>query len=123
MDHRIYQLQNHPLTLVKQKKAISNSPVKSFKDELSQATSPLKLSKHATQRLDERKIDIPPNRWREIEQKVAEAKSKGVKDSLVLMNNAALIVSTTNNTVITAMNRDEAHSQIFTNINGTILID
>ena len=47
----------------------------------------------------------------------------GVTDSLVLTKEAALVVSAKNNTVITAMGRDEASSQIFTNINGTILID
>ena len=47
----------------------------------------------------------------------------GVKESLVLVDDAALIVSAKNNTVITAMNRAEATAQIFTNINGTILMD
>ncbi|MFJ7939954.1 hypothetical protein ACIQYG_15760 [Peribacillus sp. NPDC096622] len=35
----------------------------------------------------------------------------------------ALIVSTVNNKVITVMDRDEATSQIFTNINETIILD
>lgn len=47
----------------------------------------------------------------------------GVKESLVLLNDAALIVSAKNNTVITAMNRKEATEQIFTNINGTIIMN
>ncbi|PEZ81367.1 hypothetical protein CN380_10640 [Bacillus sp. AFS017274] len=34
-----------------------------------------------------------------------------------------LLVSTKNNKVITVMDRDEATSQIFTNINGTIILD
>ena len=47
----------------------------------------------------------------------------GIKESLVLLNNAALIVSAKNNTVITAMDREEAIDQIFTNINGTIIMN
>ncbi|WP_241663243.1 hypothetical protein [Peribacillus simplex] len=39
-----------------------------------------------------------------------------VTESLVITENAALIVSTKNNKVITVMYRDEATSQIFTNI-------
>lgn len=83
----------------------------------------LTVSKHAKERLIQRGIDIDTNRWRVIEEKVAEAKKMGVKDSLVLLQDAALIVSAKNNTVITAMARDEASTQIFTNINGTIIID
>ena len=59
----------------------------------------------------------------QIGEKVKEAKTMGVKESLVLVDDAALIVSAKNNTVITAMNRAEATAQIFTNINGTILMD
>jgi flagellar operon protein len=54
---------------------------------------------------------------------VQEARKMGVNDSLVLLTDAALIISAKNNTVITAMGREEASSQIFTNINGTILMD
>ena len=55
--------------------------------------------------------------------KVTEARSKGVNDSLVLMDQAALIVSAKNATVITAMNRTEAKNQLFTNIDGTIVLN
>lgn len=83
----------------------------------------LTLSKHAKERLIQRDIHISDNRWEQIEQRVNEAKKLGVKDSLVLLDNAALIVSARNNTVITAMDRQEATTQIFTNINGTIVLE
>lgn len=83
----------------------------------------LSLSKHAQIRLQQRNIDIQPETWKKVEEKVQEAKKMGVKDSLVLLQNAALIVSVKNNVVVTAMGREEANSQIFTNINGTILMD
>jgi flagellar operon protein len=87
------------------------------------ASSNLTLSKHAKERLAQRGIDINQERWLQIEDKVKQAKAKGVSDSLVLLKDAALIVSAKNNTVITAMGRQEAAEQIFTNINGTILMD
>ena len=71
----------------------------------------------------QRNIDIDAVTWSKIESKIQQAKKMGVTDSLVLTDNAALVVSAKNNTVITAMDRAEASSQIFTNINGTILID
>lgn len=123
MDHRIHQLQNHPLSFTPKKNIGGiNQSTLSFKEALAEATE-LKISKHAQKRLDERNISIDQQRWAQINAKVAEAKTKGISDSLVVMDEAALIVNATNNTVITAMNRSEASSQIFTNINGTILID
>lgn len=70
-----------------------------------------------------RGIEFSEAEWGRIAAKVEEAKRKGVTDSLVLTRDAALIVSAKNETVITVLNRDEAASQIFTNINGTIIIN
>nr|WP_285846567.1 TIGR02530 family flagellar biosynthesis protein [Priestia koreensis] len=95
----------------------------SFKEELELVVQPVKISKHADQRIQARNIQIQPEEWQLLEKKMAEAKKMGINDSLVLMKNAALIVSTKNHAVITAMERKEASSQIFTNINGTIVID
>lgn len=89
----------------------------------SEEAKQLKVSKHASNRLQERNIAIDDKQWKKITNKVFEAKSKGVNDSLVLTNNAALIVSAKNATVITAMNRQEAQDQLFTNIDGTIVLE
>lgn len=93
----------------------------SFKDVL-QEQNQLKISKHATERMHERNISINDKQWELIQDKMQEAKDKGVTDSLVVLNDATLVVSTSNNTVVTAMDRHEFSSKIFTNINGTILI-
>ncbi|PID16502.1 flagellar protein [Sporosarcina sp. P34] len=96
----------------------------SFLEHLQQATRPetLKISKHANDRLQERGIQMTDAEWAHISEKVDEAKRKGIRDSLVLTDQAALIVSAKNSTVITAMNRMEAKDQLFTNIDGTILL-
>ena len=88
-----------------------------------QPESNLIVSKHAKERLQQRAIHIDDAHWKQIGDKILEARKKGVTDSLVLLKDAALIVSAKNNTVITAMDRDEARTQIFTNINGTIILD
>ncbi|WP_108669686.1 TIGR02530 family flagellar biosynthesis protein [Peribacillus acanthi] len=101
----------------------------SFSNQLNQEIQkrsqpqPLSFSKHASMRMDQRNISIDVEMQKKIEEKLLQAKNKGVNDSLVLLHNAALIINAKNNTVITAMDRKEAASQIFTNINGTILID
>lgn len=85
--------------------------------------STIKISKHANQRLIERNISIPDDQWKEIQGKMQEARKKGIKDSLIHTQSAALIVNVDHNTVVTAMNRKETSSHIFTNIKGTIIMD
>ncbi|QOY34474.2 TIGR02530 family flagellar biosynthesis protein [Anaerobacillus isosaccharinicus] len=119
--HHLHQL---PRPGVLQKK--HGMPSTSFKTLLNaeiQDKLELKISKHAEKRLQDRGILINDRQWSEISVKMQEAKAKGVNDSLVVLKDAALVVSAKNNTVITALDRDEAKTQIFTNINGTILID
>ena len=86
------------------------------------ADTSLKMSKHANERMEERNIIITDQEWQTINEKVTDAKKKGVNQPLVLMDQAALIVSAKNNTVITVVDRLEAKEQIFTNIDGTIVI-
>ncbi len=121
MDHRLHQINNHPLTLQNKKVQKVTEQAVNFKDVLQNVVG-IKISKHAQKRLVERNIEIAEDSWTKLQEKMIEAKNKGIVDSLVVMNQAALIVNTRNNTVITAMDREEANSQIFTNINGTILI-
>lgn len=122
----------HPI----QSKAVISSKVKPFRAEphnnhkfaahlqnALQPNSKLIVSKHAQERLQQRAIHIDEAHWKQIGDKVLEARKKGVNESLVLLKEAALIVSAKNNTVITAMDREEARTQIFTNINGTIILD
>ncbi|MFC3882568.1 TIGR02530 family flagellar biosynthesis protein [Bacillus songklensis] len=125
MDRRIahsFHTTPIPRPSIKKNVGISNH---SFKDQFcsEMQKTELKISKHARERMNERDIQIGDNEWNELEEKVMEARKKGVNDSLVLMKDVALIVSAKNNTIVTAMNRDETKSQIFTNINGTIVIE
>lgn len=120
MVHRIQHLQQH-FSVQAPKKNEQKQSV-DFNDFLKNAQT-VKISKHANQRLFERNIQINDKQWQVISEKMNEAKQKGVTDSLVVMNNATLLVSTKNNTVVTAMNKEEAAAKIFTNINGTILIN
>lgn len=127
MDKRIYTHHLHQPLLkpnVQPKKSLP--PTSSFKDVLNKQINTeqaLKVSKHAEKRLQDRGIMIDDQKWSMISAKIQEAKTKGVNDSLVVLKDAALVVSAKNNTVITALDRNEAKTQIFTNINGTIIID
>ncbi|MFD1204154.1 TIGR02530 family flagellar biosynthesis protein [Sporosarcina contaminans] len=123
------KIQTHRLPsqpLIRQGTQVNKSiqPQQSFVQHLQQAIEPetLKISKHANERLLERNIHITDAEWARVNEKVNEAKRKGIKESLVLMDQAALIVSAKNATVITAMDRKEAKDQLFTNIDGTIVL-
>lgn len=83
----------------------------------------LTVSKHAQKRLQDRNITISDFSWNKISEKIIEAGQKGIKDSLVIMKDVTLVVNAPNQTVITALDRNESTSQIFTNINGAIVID
>lgn len=112
-----------PKTTVQKKTTVAD-----FKTALTKAidtgksTLPLKISKHAAERMAERKITIDPKEWQAIYEKVSDAKAMGIKESLVVTKNEALVVSPQNETVITVLNRDEAAKQIFSNIDGAILM-
>ncbi|MFC0558600.1 TIGR02530 family flagellar biosynthesis protein [Halalkalibacter alkalisediminis] len=125
MEPRIsaHSLHSFPKPIRKNVNPIQTKPFNHLLKNEIYNTVQLKVSKHAKHRMDTRGIEFSPEKWLTIQEKVKEAKQKGVKDSLVITNNAALVVSVQNDTVITVLNRDEAQSQIFTNINGTILID
>ena len=122
MNHRINPLQHQPLPL--QPKTIEKQPVKdkSFQSFLKEAQTeqPLKISKHAQKRLDERNIHINETEWTNIQAKMIEAKNKGITDSAIVLKDAILVASTKNNTIVTAMARGE--EQVITNINGTIIL-
>ena len=117
----IHRVPLHPSIRTVQPKPINTQ--QSFKAHLQEASKhELKVSKHANERIIERKINISEQEWQVVSDKVFEADSKGVKQPLVLMDQAALIVSAKNATVITARDRTEAKQQLFTNIDGTIVL-
>lgn len=113
-----------PITLTNQPKQpkIQHNAVKSFASILHETEKTLKISKHAAQRISQRNINISNNEWKKIEDKLTLAKEKGLNDSLFLTKNAALIVNVKNSTVITVLDRQEASQQVFTNIDGAIII-
>lgn len=84
--------------------------------------SSLKFSAHATQRLQERKIQLDPVLMQKVKLAVDKAEAKGVEDTLVLTKDAALIINVPNRTVITAMDKRNLDGNVFTNIDGAIII-
>ena len=87
-----------------------------------QGTETVKFSKHATNRLSDRNIELTDEQLERLNDGTKKAGEKGIKDSLVLVDQLAFIVNTKSNTVITAMDQTETDENIFTNIDGAVII-
>ncbi len=92
---------------------------KTFSEVLSDTASQVKFSKHASQRLEMRNIAMSKEQKARLQDATSQARQKGMKESLVMVDNLAFIVNVKNNTVITAVN-DTSHA-VFTNIDGAII--
>jgi flagellar operon protein len=90
--------------------------------DLNQIKTPLKFSAHASQRLKDRKIAMDPITMAKVSEAVDKAEAKGIEDTLVLTQDAALIVSVKNRTVITAMDKNSLSGNVFTNIDGAVIV-
>ncbi len=90
--------------------------------DLDQIKAPLKFSAHASQRLRDRKINLDATTLAKVNDAVDKADSKGVQDTLILTSDAALIVNVKNRTVITAIDRNAIAGNVFTNIDGAVLV-
>jgi len=98
----------------------------SFEEILKQRTDSsvqeLKFSKHAENRLSERNIKLSDEQLTRLNDGAVKASEKGIKDSLVMVDSLAFIVNVPNNTVITAMDATNTDENIYTNIDGAVIM-
>lgn len=78
------------------------------------------VSKHAADRLKE--VNFTSQDMEAIEKGFEIAKGKGSKNSLMLYKDVALIASIENNTLITAIEKDRAKDNAFTNIDSVVIL-
>lgn len=87
-----------------------------------QELDPLKFSKHAANRLNDRNISLSAEQSKRLADGVSKASAKGIHESLVLVDSLAFIVNVPNKTVVTAMDQADAGENIFTNIDGAVIV-
>ena len=97
---------------------------KILEDKRNQFTqgSVLKFSKHASSRLTSRNIELTDSQVSRLEDGMQKANEKGIKDSLVLVDKLAFIVNVPSKTVVTARDSNETNENIFTNIDGAVIV-
>ncbi len=93
-----------------------------LKKSMQGQTTELKFSKHAAGRLVDRGIELSDSQMERLNDGVRKAGQKGIKDSLVIVDQLAFIVNVPNNTVVTAMDSTETDDNVFTNINGAVIM-
>lgn len=85
-------------------------------------SSELKFSKHASMRLNDRHINLSQEQNERLENGVLKASEKGINESLVILDSLAFIVNVPNRTVVTAIDQSESKDNIFTNIDGAVIV-
>ena len=124
----IEQLQDQYLRQTKKLGAVLENGAPSFKEILEQKQEDvsdvenLRFSKHAMGRLSDRNIELSNIQMQRLHDGAKKAGEKGIQESLVLMDELAFIVNIPNKTVVTAMNSSETQDNVFTNIDGAVIV-
>ena len=93
-----------------------------LQDAVQKSSADLTFSKHAIERLGARQIEVSPQLVEKMSDAVDKASSKGVTEALILNGNTAFIVNVPNRTVVTSMNGGDMKENIFTNIDGAVIL-
>ncbi|MGL4847502.1 MAG: TIGR02530 family flagellar biosynthesis protein [Clostridium sp.] len=103
----------------KQKESLKNECFKKVLDKQLEKRNYI-ISKHAEDRL--KMSNLNEQDMKNIEKGFKIAEDKGSKNSLMLYKDLALITSIENRTVITAIQRDRAKENIYTNIDSVVVL-
>jgi len=98
----------------------------SFSQVLEDVSAPskagdLRFSRHALQRVQRRGIPLDPRTLGRLQAGVGRAAEKGSRDSVVLVDGTAFVVSVSNKTVLTAVHQEQMRDQVFTNIDSAVI--
>ena len=122
----IEQVQDQYLNQTRNSTPVKSTDGKSFQEILESRQlgtgNEVKFSKHASGRLAERNIRLTEKQIDRLTEGAKKAGAKGIKESLVIVDQLAFIVNIPNNTVVTAMNQQDAAENVFTNIDGAVII-
>jgi flagellar operon protein len=97
----------------------------SFKDMFSQELARSRevvFSKHAQQRLFSRGIRLSDETLNHIADAIDKARDKGARETLILADDTAFVVSVENRTVVTAFDREHLRQGIVTSIDSAVII-
>jgi flagellar operon protein len=82
----------------------------------------VRFSAHAQERIRLRAIELTPADLARLDEGVKRAAAKGARESLLLSEKAAFVVSVRNNTVITVVDSAHLRENVFTNIDSAVIL-
>lgn len=111
-------------TAPRKQDAVTNTSTVNFRDILGSKMDtppvPVQFSKHASIRLNDRNINLTGDQMNRVADGIGRAGEKGIRDSLVLVDDVALVVNVKSRTVITAIN--QVTENVFSNIDGAVIV-
>lgn len=111
-----------PLPGQSRPKPVDSVGISSFGQILDHELKGVTFSQHAKERLQTRNIQFGEAEMAKLNTAVDKAAQKGSRESLVLMDNLALVVSVKNRTVITALDGSNMKDNVFTNIDSAVIL-
>ena len=122
MTSQIGKVNNNTNTLQQNQNNLNKNGI-SFEEVLKSKTlnddNGVIFSKHANERLESRNIELSDVQMNRLNEATKLAASKGIKESLVMLDDYNFIVNTKNNMVVTAIGKQEKN--VFTNIDGAVI--
>jgi flagellar operon protein len=127
------RIQNNRISELIQRTAVTAPPKPATPAPSKEVTGPsefqklldsqgVKVSGHAQTRLESRNIQLGEAEWARVRGGIDKAAAKGAKESLVMVDDVALVVSVKNRTVITAVDRNNLKDNVFTNIDSAVIV-
>lgn len=90
--------------------------------QTAQSAQAINFSKHAMARAEERGIELTPTLMDKLADSVEKAQEKGATSILAFDASQAFIINVPHGRVITTMTQEEMKENVFTNIDGAVLL-
>jgi flagellar operon protein len=90
--------------------------------EKAQSQLNVKLSKHALARMQSRNLNLDHDQVQRLNRAVDQARAKGIRDTLVLMDDKAFVINIKSTVIVTASDQRSLKERVFTNIDGAVIV-
>ncbi len=97
-------------------------PTTAFGEILQQVQSKLRFSAHALDRLRSRGLYPSASEMQALLKGLELAAAKGARNAVIVIGNKAFVASVENNTIITALDRQQLEERIVTNIDAAVFL-
>jgi flagellar operon protein len=81
----------------------------------------LQFSNHAAKRIDKRDLNLDAGKLDRLNSAISRAAEKGSKNSVVMLDDLAVVVDVKDRKVVTAINASAGKERVFTNIDSVVI--